>query len=517
MTEKKPHKGEDPPMKPGADETPADETTSVTQAGGEAAAAAAGEAGEAVQAAGDEAEKTADKTAVTKAADATAVTTAVGAEAEKTAAGPVAVAVAAPAPRRRGGRLHTVLIAVLLVLSCLAVVITGVTWWAHYTTLNTSGYMKIVGPIGKDPAAIKSLSEYITTQVVTATDLQARAEAVLPEQAKFLAGPLTAQVQTFIQKETYKLLSTDKAYQIWYKVNEVAHDKVVGLLRGQNTLTYVKGSDVKLNVLPLISEALVWLEGKLPGALSSRINVPVIDPATPPEQAIQQVSDWSGKALPADFGQITLLESDALGPAQTAISIFDKLMWILPLIVAILVALTIWLSHKRRTTIIVLGIGVAVALIITHVVVNKATEALINSLEIGTTRNLVGDVINASLDPLTTLTIWIVVVAAVVAVVAWFVGRRDLRHALAYAGRATASKADEVAKSDTATTRWMRHNTGLLRVVGLVVLLILLLVSASSWTWIIVLLILLALYQVAVSYVAGEWPFPERAPHETAE
>ena len=31
------------------------------------------------------------------------------------------------------------------------------------------------------------------------------------------------------------------------------------------------------------------------------------------------------------------------------------------------------------------------------------------------------------------------------------------------------------------------------------------------------LLILLALYQVAVSYVTGEWPFQDRAPHETAE
>ena len=462
----------------------------------------------------------ADVATVTGAGDTTAVTQAVETSEETTVAThgeaetPVVVATA---KRRRGGRLHTVLISILVVLSCLAIVVTGVTWWAHYTTLNTSGYMKIVGPIGKDPAAIQSLSEYISTQVITATDLQARAESVLPSQIQFLAGPITAQVESFIQEQTYKLLSTDQAYQLWYKVNEVAHEKIVGLLRGENTLTYVQGSDVKLNVIPLVSQALVWLEGKLPGALSSRINVPVIDPTTPPDQAIQEVSQWSGKTLPADFGQITLLTSDALGPAQTAISIFDKLMWILPLIVAILVALTIWLSHKRRTTIIVLGIGTAVALIITHVVVKKATEYVLNHISVGTARTLAGDVIRASLGPLTTLTIWVVVIGAVVAVVAWIVGRRDIRKFVANAGRAGASKADEVAKADTPAIRWMRRNVALLRVVGLVVLLILLLVSASSWTWIIVLLILLALYQVAVSYVTGEWPFPERAPHEATE
>jgi hypothetical protein len=487
MTQKNAGKGEDPSAKGGADEPPTGETTAVTQAGGEA-------------------EQAAEQTAVT--------TAAAGKTEDKAAAADVVVVTA---KRRRGGRFHMVLIAILVVLSCLAIVVTGVTWWAHYTTLNTAGYMKIVGPIGKDPAAIQSLSEYITTQVITATDLQARAQAALPAQAQFLAGPITAQVESFIQKQTYKLLSTDKAYQIWYKVNEVAHEKVVGLLRGENTLTYIKGSDVKLNVLPLISQALVWLEGKLPGALSSRINVPVIDPTTPPDQAIQQVSQWSGKTLPADFGQITLLKSDSLGPAQTAISIFDKLMWILPLIVAILVALTIWLSHKRRTTIIVLGIGVAVALIITHVVVKRATAAVIDHLQAGTVKSLAGDVINASLGPLTRLTVWIVVIAAVVAVIAWIVGRRDLQALVINAGKAGASKADEVAKSDSRSILWMRRNVALLRVIGLVALLILLLVSASSWTWIIVLLILLALYQVAVSYVAGEWPFPERAPHEAAE
>ena len=85
------------------------------------------------------------------------------------------------------------------------------------------------------------------------------------------------------------------------------------------------------------------------------------------------MSSWSGKPLPADFGQITLLKSDSLGAAQTAIKIFDAMMWVLPVIVAVLVALTIWLSHRRRTTIIVLGIGVVVSLIITHVLVKRAT------------------------------------------------------------------------------------------------------------------------------------------------
>ena len=459
---------------------------------------------------------TAEQTAVTQAVAKTdaAEGESAGIRAAKAAADPASVA----GPRHRiRGRLHAVLIGILVLLSCLTVVATGVAWWAHYTTLNTDGYMKIVGPIGKDPAAIKSLSDYISAQVITASDLQKRAESVLPEQIKFLAGPITAQVQGFIQKETYKLLSTQKAYDIWLKVNEVTHRQVVGLLRGQNTYTYITGDDVKLNVLPLVSAALQWLQGKLPGALQSRIAIPVIQADTPPDQAIQQVSDWAGKPLPADFGQITLLKNDSLGAAQTAIRIFDAMMWFLPLIVAILVALTIWLSHRRRTTIIVLGIGVVVSLIITHVIVKRATEYIVANLDAGSAKTLVSDVISTSLHPFTTLTIWVCVIGAIVAVVAWIIGRKDIQEFAVKAGKAGAGKADEVAKSDTPALRWMRKNVALLRVIGLVVLLIVLLVSASSWFWIVTLLILLALYEVAVSYVSGEWPFQERAPRRSPE
>ena len=466
-------------------------------------------------AAGDAAAKdateaaTAEQTAVTQAVDKGAAHDAesAGTRAARAAAEP---ATAARPKHRIRGRLHTVLIGILVLLTCLSVVVTGVAWWAHYTTLNTNGYMKIVGPIGKDPKAINDLSAYITDQVITATDLQARTQSLLPSQLQFLAAPLTAQVKDFVQKQTTKLLSTPQAYNAWLKINEVGHQKVVGLLRGENTYTYISGDNVTLNLLPLVSQAVQWILGKLPGVISSRVDVPVIPADMPVDQAIQQISQWSGRTLPADFGQITLLKSDALGPAQTAIKIFDMLMWVLPVVVAVLAALAIWLSHKRRTTIIVLGAGTAVALIITKVLLTRLTEALVASLKEGTAQTILSEVVHRSLTPFTTITIWVVVIGAVVAVVAWILGRKDIQEFAVQAARAGASRADVAAKADTPATRWFRKNVALMRVVGLVVLLILLLVFSSSWTWIIVLLILLALYQVAVSYVTGEWPFQER-------
>ena len=312
----------------------------------------------------------------TGAVEETAVTTAVAADEAQTGAATTLVV-------HKHGRLRSTLVGLLVLLSCLTLVITGVTIWTHYTVLNTNGYMKLVGPIGKDPQAIQALSSYVAAQVVTASDLQGRAQSALPTQAQFLAGPLTSYVQSFIDKQVTKVLSTPQAYDLWLGINRVTHQQLVGLLRGQNNYTYIQGNDVKLNLLPLVSQALVWLDSKLPGALSSKFSPPVIQPGTPASDSIQQMSLWAGKALPANFGQVTLLKNNALGPAQKAVKIFDGLVIALPIILALLIAGTILLSRRRRYTVMALGIGGAIALIVTYVIIKRASAAIVGSLQLG--------------------------------------------------------------------------------------------------------------------------------------
>ena len=91
-------------------------------------------------------------TAVTEAGGTTAVPAATdaaakgesGEEAESPAGAATTIVV------HKHSRLRSILIGVLVLLSCLMLVVTGVTIWTHYTVLNTNGYMKLVGPVGKD-------------------------------------------------------------------------------------------------------------------------------------------------------------------------------------------------------------------------------------------------------------------------------------------------------------------------------------------------------------------------------
>lgn len=412
---------------------------------------------------------------------------------------------------RRPSRLRAALIGLLVVLSCLAVVITGVTWWAHYTVMDTDGYMKIVGPIGKDPQAIQNLSEYLSSEIVKTTDLQTRISDALPAQVQVLSGPITVYVEDFITKGTRKVLSTPKAYELWLQINRVGHEKIVALLRGETNNVYVQGSDVKLNLLPLVSQALVWLDQRLPGGLSSRFNPPVISPGASPEQGIQEIANWSGKPLSSDFGQITLLQSDALGPAQTAIKWFDRLMWILPLVTAALMALTIWLARRRGRAAIALGIGAAIAIFVARVIILRASEYLTTQVKEGAGQHILRQVVHASLGPLTTITVWVCVIGVVVAILVWALGRRDVRAGVVAVGRRAAGQAAEIRVPESPVTGWVVARVTPLRWAVLVAGLIVLALVASSWLGIVLTIVAELLLQGLLSLLAAQWPFEGHA------
>ena len=416
---------------------------------------------------------------------------------------PTLVATTAPRP----SRLRRVLIWLLVLLSCLAVVITGVTWWAHYTVLNTDGYMKIVGPIGKDPQAIQNLSQYIGGEIVSTTDLQGRIQNALPSQVQVLSGPITSYVQDFITKSANKILSTPKAYQLWLQINRLGHEKVVALLRGQTNGVYVQGSDVKLNLLPLISQVLAWVDQRrFDGASVDRADGYIH--LSTAGQAPETAAKWfAGR----DDLTLVAVDADALGPAQAAVKWFDRLMWILPLITAALMALTIWLSRRRGRTAIALGIGAAIAIFVARVLILRGSQYITAQVKAGTGQSILKDVVHAAIGPLTTITIWVCVIGVIAALVIWLLGRRDVRAGVVAAGKRVAGQTAEIKVPDSPVTTWVVNHVTPVRWVLLVIGLIVLALVTSSWLGIILAIVVELLLQGALSLIAVQWPFEDRS------
>ena len=93
--------------------------------------------------------------------------------------------------------------------------------------------------------------------------------------------------------------------------------------------------------------------------------------------------------------------------------------------------------------------------------------------------------VNASLGPLTTITIWICVIGVVVAVLVWLLGRRDVRAGVVAVGKRAAGQAAEVKIPDSPVTSWIGNHVVAVRWGVLVVGLIVLALVTSSWLGII--------------------------------
>ena len=121
---------------------------------------------------------------------------------------------------------------------------------------------------------------------------------------------------------------------------------------------------------------------------------------------------------------------------------------------------------------------------------------------------VVKNVVTASLGPLATITIWIVVIGVVVAVVAWLVGRKDVQTVIVNTGKKVVEVQGSALGSSSGSVRWTARHIQLLRVIGLIVGLILLVIAASSsWLAIAFALLLTLLYEGLLSLLVGEWPF----------
>ncbi len=102
---------------------------------------------------------------------------------------------------------------------------------------------------------------------------------------------------------------------------------------------------------------------------------------------------------------------------------------------------------------------------------------------------------NASLGPLTTITIWICVVGVVAALLVWLLGRRDVRAGVVAAGKRVAGQSAEITLPDSPVTSWIVNHAVGVRWGVLVVGLIVLALVTSSWLGIVLAIVVVLLLE----------------------
>lgn len=401
---------------------------------------------------------------------------------------------------------------VVAVLACLSIFVSTVAVWSHNTLLNTDAWVETVGPLVEDPAVTDAVAERLTAEMFKAINPEKVAQQALPDKAQFLAAPIANALNSFVLAETKKLLQTQQFKDLWYKINRVAHENAVKILRGEPVRGFqAENGTVTLNILPLLSTTMQAIDQKVPKLFGDQ-PIPTITMETPPDEARAQLSAVLPVTLPDNFGVYTVFQSDQLAAAQQAVKIFDKLVVVLCILSIALVAAAIALATRRRRMVIGLAVGVVLAMALANGVIQAFQNVVLDLITSQTTRAAAETTLVQLVSRLRTITNTLLWLGVIVAVVAFLTGNTRVAVAIRDRfARLVGLATNTITDTDNGALPAVRDHAPVFRIAGAIAaVLALVLINVTVASLLVVLALLLA-YEGIIAVLAGGGPAPAAA------
>lgn len=230
----------------------------------------------------------------------------------------------------------------LIVGASLIAVASVLTLWVHRQMLDEDSWRDASAELIEDPAVRSALSVYLVDELYDNVDVAGDLEQRLPQQLKPLAAPVAGALRQPATDAVDRLLDTAAVQQLWIEASSLAQQKLVNVLEDKTGAGISTGDgEVTLDLGELV--ARLGAELGLSSSLLDRI--------------------------PPDAGVITVMRSDQLAAAQTAVKVLRVLSAALLVLVLGLYALAVYLAagERRRTlrnvgwALVLVGLTVLVA------------------------------------------------------------------------------------------------------------------------------------------------------------
>ncbi len=252
------------------------------------------------------------------------------------------------------GRWRQPLAITLLVISALVASFAVAAVWFNQQVVDTDAYVNTVAPVADEPAIQAAVADFATEQLFENADVESRVGEALPPEASILVGPITGSLEDLTRSEATKLLASDQFKDIWVTANRSAHELTVGVLKGESDALTVEDNAVTLNFNDLINQ------------IKERLSASGVT-----------VFDQIDVDVPGEF---TILESSALGEAQTALSTLDNLALWLPIAALALFGAAIWISTARRKAVIWVGLALAIGMVILRLGIDSGRSLFLDGV-----------------------------------------------------------------------------------------------------------------------------------------
>lgn len=411
---------------------------------------------------------------------------------------------------RKGSRSRRVVAAALVVVTSLVVTVAVGGVWARRNALNTGRWVETVGPIAGDPAVQQAFGRYATDQLMTVIDPESLFESVLPERGQILAVPLTNALRGFVNDKVDEFLASDTFQGLWIEINERVHRRVVQVLEGEGEPPpgiEVRGDDVVINIIPVLNAILARIGEASPEIFGRTVDLPTVTVDDIPEEAIEKIEDATGLTIPADFGQFTVFDASRLHQVQDAVELFNRLVVFAAILAVLLVALTLWVSPRRRRTLIQLMVGIVLGTVILRRLGIRLEDDVVDMVK-PENQDAVQVIVGAFVSSLLDATQWIIAIAAVVAAVAVLSGpypwARTVRSWVAARARDVGAvvRAAITGEAGGPPVQWVAEHREIVQGAAIVLGILILLWADLSWFGLLLLLALVAAVVLGAQRIA---------------
>ncbi len=406
---------------------------------------------------------------------------------------------------RRGGWWRRAGVVTLIVVACLAYTLAVPGVWAKRNFLNTDRFVDRVGPLIDDPAVQAAVTFRVTSELMKVIDPEALFEQVLPERGQLLAVPLANAVEGFVRDRVESFVASDRFERLWVGAATVAHRAAVKVLEDKSDAVTSSGGTITLNLVPVIDAVLADITAQSPDILGRQVNIPDVSVEDVPKAAIDKLESALGIDLGDDFGQITVYDDGKLQAVQDGVNIFDKLVVVLLPLAVVAAALALWVSRRRRRTLLQLAAGVAIGMVVLRRVSFALEDEVAALPPTSQGKGAAAAAMSSFVDPLQTFALWsiwaalaIIVVAAVTGPYGWAVAVR--RRVTSLASLIVSSTGERA--RDEATLAWIAAHRDALLIGGAVAGLVLLWVLDVSWVGVLIILALVGVFEAIVYRVA---------------
>jgi hypothetical protein len=403
---------------------------------------------------------------------------------------------------RRRSKTMQFFVGVLVVLFAILLPVTYVVTWAHRVALNTDTFVKTVGPAASNPAVTEAAATAITNQIYQALDPEQIVANALPPKASFLAGPIASGTKGFVQDGVNKALQTSQFQALWTQTLRFAHAQLLSVLNGNSKALTTTNGQVVLNLVPLFNSVLQDLQGFVSGVVGKQVTLPPIQGGELPSAVCQRIATALNRPVPSTCGQIPLFPASKLTQARWEVRLLNGATVLLLILTPIVGALALWVSRRRRRTLMQLSVGALLGLVVVRRLVDWLSSSLVNSGD-SANRAARHAILAQLFHNYFSISRWLIVALLAVVIVAWVSGpypwakslRRYVSHYSRDGWNLVVAAIGGRGRED-ATIAWMRSHLELLQVLGVVVAVLLLLILSVSWVGFTIVALLLAGYEL---------------------